>query len=458
MSTAQHAGRSGIRDRWSPAVALVVVLVVVVSACGSSAKTTSATHQTASPRGGDIASIVAKDPLTGKAGSGLTRGVSGDTIKVGCVYTADAYAGADDGYRARFERVNREGGINGRRIDFSGCQDDGANTQQNLQIARRLVEQDKVFAVMSASANILPGTTDYLGQNQVPYYGWGFTPGFCGDRWGFGFSGCLIGDALKDEVPHAVAQGNLADTGIKASGLPAPQVKVAVQGGDDDAGHAGNSQYHTVYENRGARVAYDEATMPVPGPPADYSPFVRAVLDAKPNLVIVSLNFQSTPGLVAALRAAGYSGTTINPVTYVPGLLARSPQLAKALEGTYVNSQIVPQEEQTGYIKQIEKDLAAIKAKNGTFIPIGAAIAYAQAEMLVEQLQAVGADLNTKTFDEKVNGGAFTFQPKESGGPGKLAFPQGHFLPSDCAALLKIEKAKYVPVVPFSCYKSVRVR
>ncbi|WP_324338315.1 ABC transporter substrate-binding protein [Baekduia sp.] len=439
---------------------VLVAVVVVVAACGSgdtkngtAAKTTSS-----SSGGGDIASIVANDPLAGKVGGGLTRGASGDTIRVGCVYTADAYAGADDGYKARFERVNREGGIHGRKIDFSGCQDDGANTQQNLQIARRLVEQDKVFAVMSASANILSGTTDYLGQKEVPYYGWGFTPGFCGDRWGFGFSGCLIGDALKDDVPHAVAQGNLADTGIKASGLLAPQVKVAVQGGDDDAGHAGNSQYHTVYEDRGATVAYDEANMPVPGPPADYSPFVRAVLDAKPNLVIASLNFQSTPGLVAALEAAGYSGTTINAVTYVPGLLARSPQLAKALEGTYVNTQIVPQEEQTDYIKQIETDLTAIKAKNGTFIPIGAAIAYAQAEMLVEQLQAVGRDLNTKTFDEKVNGGDFTFHPKESGGPGKLAFPQGHFLPSDCAALLKIEKAKYVPVVPFDCYKSVRVR
>ena len=449
----------GMTGRWSAWIGLVLVLVAV-GACGGNGNEngTPTTSKAPSPGGGNIASIVADDPLTGKLGTGLARGVSGDTIKIGCVYTADAYAGADDGYKARFERANRDGGIHGRKLDFAGCQDDGANTQQNLQIVRRLVQQDKVFAVTSISANILPGTTDYLGQNEVPYYGWGFVPGFCGDRWGFGFNGCLIGDTLKDEVPHAVAQGNIADTGIKATGLAASQVKVAFQAGDDDPGRAGNAAYDLVYKDRGVTVVYDKASIPVPGPPADYSPFVRAILDAKPNLVLVSTNFQTAPGLVAALRAAGYRGTTINFVTYVPGLLATSAQLAKALEGTHVNSQVVPQEEQTDYIKQIEKDLTAIKAKTGTFIPLGAAIAYAQADMLVEQLQAVGRDLNTKSFDEKVNGGDFTFEPTESGGPGNLAFPQGHFLPSDCAALLKIEHAKYVPVAPFRCYKSVRVR
>jgi branched-chain amino acid transport system substrate-binding protein len=438
----------------------LALVTFVAGACGSSDDRggTAATTQSPSPSGGDIAAIVAKDPLTGKVGTGLSRGVTGDTIKVGCVYTGDAYAGADDGYKARFERANREGGIHGRKIDFAGCQDDGANTQQNLQIARRLVTQDLDFAVMSISANLQPGTSDYFGQNEVPYYGWGFTPGFCGDRWGFGFNGCLIGDTLPDEVPHAVVQGNFADTGIKATGLSASKVKVAFQAGDDDSGRAGNRQYDVVYKDRGAAVVHDEASLPVPGPPADYSPYVRAVLAAKPNLVLVSANFQSTPGFVGALQAAGYNGTTLNFVTYVPGLLAQSAQLAKALEGTYVNTQIVPQEDQTAYIKQVEKDLTASQAKTGTFIPIGAAIAYAQAEMLVEQLQAVGEDLNTKTFDEEVNGGAFTFAPTESGGPGKLAFPQGHFLPADCAALLKIKDAKYVPVAPFRCSKGVRVR
>jgi len=174
--------------------------------------------------------------------------------------------------------------------------------------------------------------------------------------------------------------------------------------------------------------------------------------------VLTSTNFQTAPGFTAALKAAGFKGLNQNFVAYVPGLLQASAQLAQALEGAYVNSQIVPQEEQTPYVKQIEQDLTAVKAKNGTFILFGAAIGYAQAELLVEQLKAVGKSLDTKTFDEKVNGGDFEFAPSEGGGPGKLQFPGGHFLPADCVALLKVEAAKFVPVEKFACYKSVRVR
>jgi ABC-type branched-subunit amino acid transport system substrate-binding protein len=439
---------------------LVAVLALIGAGCASSAKKSStavAPTPTAASGGGDIVSVVRSDPLAGPKGSGLTRGVTATTIKVGCVLQTASFAGADDGYKARFERANREGGIAGRKIEFTACRDDGSNTQQNLQIARGLVEQDKDFAVMSISANMLPSTTDYLGQNQVPYFGWGFEPGFCGTRWGFGFNGCLIGDSLPN-LPHAVVQGNLFDAIVQAANFKPADVRGAFQAGDDDSGHAGNKQYNTLYQARGAKVVYNQANIPVPGPPADYTPFVRAVLAANPNVVITSTNFQSAPGFVASLAGAGYTGVNVNFVAYIPGLLSSSAQLASALQGAYINSQIVPQEEQTPYIKQIEQDLLAVNAKNGKFILFGAANAYAQAEMLVEQLQAVGKDLNTKTFDDKINGGSFKFSPPEAGGPGKLGFPEGHFLPSDCAAIVKVQSAQFVPVVPFKCYASLRVR
>src|SRR5439155_24887796 len=169
----------------------------------------------------------------------------------------------------------------------------------------------------------------------------------------------------------------------------------------------------------------------VPGPPADFSPFVRGVLDKKPNAMITSTNFQTAPGFTAALRAAGYTGFNMNFVAYVPGLLKASAQLAQALNGAYVNSQIVPQEEQTEYVKQVEDDLVAISAKNGKFILFGAAIAYEQADLLVQQLEAVGKGLDTKNFDEKINGGAFVSKSAKAGGPGSLAWPGAHFLPAD---------------------------
>jgi hypothetical protein len=182
---------------------------------------------------------------------------------------------------------------------------------------------------------------------------------------------------------------------------------------------------------------------------------VEAVLEADPNIVYTSTAFQDVGGFSAALAARGYEGVNMNFVAYLPGLLAAQAQLAAALEGTYVNTQIVPQEEQTEYIKQVEEDLAAVDAENGTFITFGAALAYAQADVLVQMLEAAGEDLNTTTFDEAVNGGGFTYESTAAGGPGSISFPEGHFLPADCAAILRVEDAQYTSVIPFKCYQSV---
>ena len=48
--------------------------------------------------------------------------------------------------------VNEQGGINGRKIDFV-YYDDGWDQQKSIQLARRLVEQDKIFA-MSAGCSL----------------------------------------------------------------------------------------------------------------------------------------------------------------------------------------------------------------------------------------------------------------------------------------------------------------
>jgi ABC-type branched-subunit amino acid transport system substrate-binding protein len=452
---------------------IVAVAGLVAMACGSSKSNSSSTSTT----GGSSATTAAggttpvtttsksaseatkNDPLIGPAGTGKTRGITDTTIKVGCEFNQAQFTGADDGYKARFERANRDNELFGRKIEFSACQDDGSNTQNNLTIAKRLVEQDNVFAIMSISANELPGTTDYLGQQEVPYYGWGFLPGFCAQRWGYGFNGCLIANYSPDQK-HVVLQAALADPPIKASGLQPKDVRVAIQDGEDDSGKIAQGGYQQLFELRGTTVVYNKANMPVPGPPADFSPFVTDVMSGNPNLVITSVNFQSFAGFTAALTQGGFKGTNANFVGYVPGLLG-SPagaQLAAALSGAYVVTQIVPQEQETDYIKQIESDLTAINAKTGKFISLSAAIAYAQAEMLVEQLKAVGKDLNTKTFDQKVNGGSFTFQSPKAGGPGKLDFPSGHFIPADCAAVVKVVGTEYKVSVPFSCYQSPVVK
>ena len=196
-------------------------------------------------------------------------------------------------------------------------------------------------------------------------------------------------------------QANLALGPIEAAGLKGQNGKanVALQTGDDDSGHISTVTIGDLYKLVGAKVVYSESNIPVPGPPASFTPFVNAILAAKPNILETLVNFQTAPGLTAAMTAGGFTGTNINFVGYIPGLLGTSAQLAAAFNGAYVSSQIVPQEAQTAYIKQMETDLVSSGAATGKFITLAIAIAYAQADVLVSMLKATGSTLNTKTFD-----------------------------------------------------------
>ncbi len=81
---------------------------------------------------------------------------------------AAAFGTVAPGARAYFDYVNAAGGVNGRRIEYR-YYDDAYNPAQTVQLTRRLVEQDKVFAVFGSvgTANNL-AIRDYLNAQKVP--------------------------------------------------------------------------------------------------------------------------------------------------------------------------------------------------------------------------------------------------------------------------------------------------
>ena len=81
---------------------------------------------------------------------------------------AAAFGTVGAGARAYFDYVNAKGGVHGRMIEYR-FYDDAYNPAQTVQLTRRLVEQDKVFAVFNSV-----GTTnnlairEYLNAQKVP--------------------------------------------------------------------------------------------------------------------------------------------------------------------------------------------------------------------------------------------------------------------------------------------------
>ena len=103
------------------------------------------------------------------------QGVTADTITVGAhgpITGPAAYIGlaGRDGMLLAIKEINAAGGVNGRKI-AAVFEDDGHSPTKALAAVKKLVEQDKVFVVMSVGgSNATVGAVDYMKEKGVPYY------------------------------------------------------------------------------------------------------------------------------------------------------------------------------------------------------------------------------------------------------------------------------------------------
>jgi branched-chain amino acid transport system substrate-binding protein len=109
-------------------------------------------------------------------------GVTATTITIGNITAengvlGDAFAPAVRGLRAWVQATNAKGGINGRQVVLKTC-DDREDRARTLECARRLVEQDKVFALVSTNTRAMGGAAQYLNDQAVPVVGMPITNSF----------------------------------------------------------------------------------------------------------------------------------------------------------------------------------------------------------------------------------------------------------------------------------------
>src|SRR5215204_6572415 len=108
----------------------------------------------------------------GGGGAAADPGITDSSIKIGSSYPfsgpASAYSSIPKALTGYFKKVNEAGGVDGRKIEFV-TYDDGYEPQRALANARKLVEQDKVFALFNplGTANNV-AMRDYLNQHKVP--------------------------------------------------------------------------------------------------------------------------------------------------------------------------------------------------------------------------------------------------------------------------------------------------
>ena len=100
-------------------------------------------------------------------------GIDDESIKLGGSYPfsgpASAYRSIAVGARAHFKSVNAEGGVDGRKIEFITL-DDAYEPPRAVQNARRLIQQEEVFALFNTLGT--PNNAaiwDFVNEQEVPH-------------------------------------------------------------------------------------------------------------------------------------------------------------------------------------------------------------------------------------------------------------------------------------------------
>lgn len=117
-------------------------LLVLTAACGSRLPESDFGHD-------DRASAPAREPIRVGIVASATSPVGGGAL-----------TGPRDGAKAWFDRLNTRGGIDGRRVEVHTC-DDGGSGVGNNECVHRLIDEEKVVALVATTA------LDYAGASRV---------------------------------------------------------------------------------------------------------------------------------------------------------------------------------------------------------------------------------------------------------------------------------------------------
>ncbi|MFF8837151.1 ABC transporter substrate-binding protein [Streptomyces sp. NPDC015130] len=384
------------------------------------------------------------------APAGAVRGVTADAIKVGGIVsmtTASGYSKKDTdlGAKARYDRANAEGGVNGRRIDYLGAEDDGQDPARNMAAARKLVQQDQVFAVSPMSSVTFAGA-DFLNGRKVPTVGWGTLPSFCGSPYLYGFNGCLVpmpGGTLNQTWPEGLATVLGGSKGKS----------VALIAGDNDAGKFGIRTFTQGFKAAGFTLAYAKASVPATSMPSDWSAYTREILrsgpgGSAPDAVVSVMQTPYNIGLFTALKRSGYRGVLTDPTDYDPGLLAKDAT-RQALDGVHVLLQFQPFEADSPAMTQFKADIRKAAGKD---VPLNMHMmtGYMSADLFLAIAAKAGKELTPESFQKAANGFSDTGTLV-----GDRAEPKGQKESFGCGALVRLKNGRYEVAVPFRCYPAI---
>ena len=337
-------------------------------------------------------------------------GVTATEIKLGQTAAMTGVASAltmefNQGALACFEAVNREGGVNGRKISVKTLNDEfkpepaAANT-------KALIEQDKVFALFGYRGTA--GTTASLPiftAAKVPVVG--TTSGVWPLRQPVPPYLFHVRASTIDEVETAVRQ--VTNQGI---------IRIAIAYQDDGYGKEALGALQSSMKSRNLTIA---VAAPVPRNTDDVAAAAKAVAASGAQAVVMAMQSKPAAKFVSEVRKAG-AGTQFIALSVAGGLFA---DLGPAAEGVLV-VQVTPTPFIATAAPIVKEYQEAMKKVDAKVFSYGSMEGYIAAKAVVRGLIKAGKELTREKFitamesmkGEDLGGFTLNYGPSNHNGSG----------------------------------------
>jgi ABC-type branched-subunit amino acid transport system substrate-binding protein len=289
------------------------------------------------------------------AAASAEDGITADTITFGqpAVLSGPAAAlgqGMKVGLNAAFEEINKKGGVHGRKLKLISA-DDGYEPEKSIVATKKLIEEDKVFALIGPVGTPTSAATQPIAMAaKVPFIGAFTGAGFLRDAK---LDNVINVRASYDAETEAWVRHLTEDLKIK---------KIAIFYQDDAFGRAGLSGFKKAMEKRNLPIAaegtYERNTVAVK----------TALLNIKkeePEAVVMVGAYKPSAEFIKLSRKVGFDPMFVN-ISFV-GASALAKELGEEGKGVIV-SQVVPFPWDAS-IKVIADYQAAIKAADAKAEP-----------------------------------------------------------------------------------------
>ena len=369
------------------------------------------------------------------------RGFDGTTIRVASLGIKGQIPSVEWGAKARIKRFNDNNEIKGIKLDYVEFADDKQDPATALSEARRLVTDQKVFAIVGDISASNP--VSYFKQQQVPYFGYAFDSTYCTHKpdktlWGFGFGGCLTPDKPKVMPDNAT---KLLKYSQEKSGKAHPTMAVFSSDTQSGRGVVNTGQ---LYKGAGFKVVFAKGIVPPP-PVSDYTPYVQQLLTSNkgkaPDVISCQLAIDCIP-IYKGLLANNYTGV------YYHSLV--SDALLEAMKGSVAATGWANFNDATPARDRLKADVAAVNPDQA--LDIGIAAGYFSTDMFISALKKVAKKGTSHITPANVRKAASTQTWRIKGLVGPTKYPAATVKSTPaCNTLLYDDGTAWKTVTPFSC-------